>query len=209
MRTVVVSVASAMAALVALSGCTTSQHAAAPPVTTDLSTSSDAPLIATTSPAPVTSTAGPGVTATSPATRTATVASPASTPATHGTLAVPAGLVGAWSGHGRGLTIHPDGSVHLTFRTYTWCSATLITGCDGTPTGTLHDGGQVTGQITVVHNATTVTVMISSTSVPADVPLGPTRLGEDTRHDAIALFAGRLSGTPFCGNNAPRDYCGA
>jgi len=107
------------------------------------------------------------------------------------------------------LTIDPDGSMRLEYRTYIWCDATVTTGCDSTVGNEIHDGGQVAGQITAVQNANTVTVTITSTSVPADVPLGPVRLGKDVGHDTIALFAGGFSGAPFCGANAPEGYCGA
>lgn len=130
----------------------------------------------------------------------------AGSPSTGGT---PAGFIGRWYGHGRLLTVAPDGAVHLDFRTYVWCTATVTTGCDRMSGNVIHDGGLVDGRISQVINPTTVVVTVTSTSVPATVPEQQFRLGLDLHHDAVAPISGRLRGVPFCGAGAPSGYCGA
>lgn len=154
-------------------------------------------------------TASPATDATTPA-PTVTVTAPApSTPAAGGGVSVPAGFVGTWTGHDRSLAITANGAVHLTFRTFIDCSPTVTTNCDRIVGNRMYDGGQVRGRVTAVQDANTVTVTITATSDPKAVPRGPVRMGRDVRRDAVALFAGNFSGTPFCGSASPFGYCGA
>lgn len=134
---------------------------------------------------------------------------PATPPPPSRAGALPAGFVGAWYGHGRSLVVRPDGGVSVDFRTYVQCTATVTTGCDRIVGSVLHDGGHVTGRVTQVRNATTVTVTVSATTVPTIVPVGSFRLGHDLKHHAVAPFGNKLNGVPFCGAGSPTGYCGA
>lgn len=175
------------------------------PATPASPTSATSTTTATATPA----TASPTTDATTPA-PTVTVTAPApSTPAAGGGVSVPAGFVGTWTGHDRSLAITANGAVHLTFRTFIDCSPTVTTNCDRIVGNRMYDGGQVRGRVTAVQDANTVTVTITATSDPKAVPRGPVRMGRDVRRDAVALFAGNFSGTPFCGSASPFGYCGA
>lgn len=123
--------------------------------------------------------------------------------------AVPPAFVGDWYGHGRTLTVHTTGGVDVTFRTYVNCTPTVTIGCDRVIGNEIHDGGLATATVTRVDNATTIELNVSSSTVPSAIPLGPVRMGLDTGHDAVALFAGQFSGLAFCGPRAPSGYCGA
>jgi hypothetical protein len=124
-------------------------------------------------------------------------------------VAIPSRFIGTWFGHSRDLVMKRDGSVQLEFRVYLSCTATRTTDCDRTRGNQIHDGGQVAAHVTQVINTTTMTITVTSTSAPDWLALGPVRVGYDRTHDAIAIFGGKLSGAPFCGNASPVGYCGA
>lgn len=184
----------------------------APPPASSAAPSSSVPSLDAPSSVVISSAPVSTVPSSSPATTTATVtvtATNTTTPTTPRTSTTPAGFVGTWFGHSRKLVVRSDGAVNLDFRTYVPCSATVTTGCDRTVGNVIHDGGQVSGRVVNVLNATTVQVAVTSTSVPREFAIGTYRLGHDLGHDALAFLGGGFKGVAFCGPRAPAGWCGA
>lgn len=118
-------------------------------------------------------------------------------------------FVGTWYAHGAVVRVSPSGKFAWSFRTYTFCSARVRTGCDQVNHTTIIDGGQVRGSISQVINSTTAIVRVDSSSVPKLAPVQPFRIGFDRKNDAIALFTADWADAPLCGAHAPDSYCGA
>jgi hypothetical protein len=111
-------------------------------------------------------------------------------------------FVGDWTGHGRGLTIHADGTFSLGMRTYVFCGHGPPP-CDTQSADTIVDGIRASGRLTAV-NGTIATGQVSDSTGPSVTPVGPITMTLNPSTDSI-----ETSGTNFCGENAPDGTCGA
>lgn len=76
---------------------------------------------------------------------------------TVGRANIPPALVGEWDGHGRSVTIKPNGLGALIYRTYRHCDDDPAPGCDATTRHQIVPGGFVDFTLTAASNSTQAT----------------------------------------------------
>ena len=113
-----------------------------------------------------------------------------------------AAFAGAWSGHGGGLIIQPDGRFTLSNRTYRWCSQDPPP-CDALSGNNIINGDVQTGRLTSI-SGEAATGQVTHTTDPVDGPTGPITMTLDSATDTISA-----ANVSYCGPNAPAATCGA
>ena len=139
-----------------------------------------------------------------PSTETETTATSAKS-ATNARVPELGPFVGEWSAHGAGLTVRPDGSASLVWRTYRWCSDDPRPPCDGMNGDEIVSGGRASLRLDVVsgHEAHgTVDDSSDPSRLPAGSPITLRLLPDDQLEVQPAAFT-------FCGPSAPPGACGA
>lgn len=108
-----------------------------------------------------------------------------------------------WGGHGRGLTVQPDGRFEITMRTYRWCDE------GPPPCDTLNQdsviisGTRAEGTLETV-SGNVATGKVNTSTDPGNVPIGPVTFTLDPANHSLAW-----GDIVFCGDNAPAGFCGA
>lgn len=161
---------------------------------------------------------GPATTAVAAAPTTAAASTTATMPAAQPTSAPPDGagqtpylskFVGQWIGHGRVLTIRPDGTGTLIYRAYKNCSDDPTPPCDKIVNNQIEDGGRLTFTIlqTITDNGNYgAEVQILTANDPSIDKSQPGGMSLDT-HDVITTDF--LDESTFCGPKAASGACGA
>jgi hypothetical protein len=111
-------------------------------------------------------------------------------------------FAGAWSGHGGGLIIQPDGRFTISNRTYRWCSQDPPP-CDAISGSNIINGDVQTGRLTSI-SGEVATGQVTHTTDPVDGPTGPITMTLDPATDTISA-----ANVSYCGPNAPAGNCGA
>ena len=111
-------------------------------------------------------------------------------------------FAGAWSGHGGGLIIQPDGRFTISNRTYRWCSQDPPP-CDAISGSNIINGDVQTGRLTSISREV-ATGQVTHTTDPVDGPTGPITMTLDPAIDTISA-----ANVSYCGPNAPAGNCGA
>lgn len=129
-------------------------------------------------------------------------------PSASGSLSAPpaspsfGAFAGAWSGHGGGLIIQPDGRFTISNRTYRWCSQDPPP-CDAISGSNIINGDVQAGRLTSI-SGEVATGQVTHTTDPVDGPTGPITMTLDPAIDTISA-----ANVSYCGPNAPAGNCGA
>jgi hypothetical protein len=116
--------------------------------------------------------------------------------------------IGAWGGHGRGISIDHHGRGRISYRVYKWCSDDPTPPCDAMIGNEITDGGNVAFTIAPTSSTqnSAIARVVSSTD-PATAAAGEhfqiTRMPDDLL--SLSLFPDEA----FCGPKAPSGACGA
>jgi hypothetical protein len=118
-------------------------------------------------------------------------------------------FAGAWSGHGDGLDILPNGRFTLSARTYRTCGQDPPP-CDTFSGNKIINGDNASGQFTSVSGEIASGSVTHSTD-PADTPTGPITVTLNPSTDTINAHIGSPNSpaTIFCGPSAAAGQCGA
>jgi hypothetical protein len=119
-------------------------------------------------------------------------------------------LLGAWYGHGRGLTVEADGSFELGYRLYKFCDSNPAP-CDSLRGNEIVDGGHVAGRFDA-GSPPRWTGQITSASEPTAWPVGPISADYDPSTGIVSLQPGTVpsdQAMTFCDSTAEGGACGA
>ncbi|SRR5258708_3529045 len=116
-------------------------------------------------------------------------------------------FAGSWFAHGTVFYIDPSGSGIGRWRVYEWCS-------DRPPPCDLvtdHQiiSGEFASFVLKAAGATTASGSVITTTVPAEVPIGPLTARFDPKEDLLWLSAPLFKDYPLCGPRAAVGRCGA
>jgi hypothetical protein len=116
-------------------------------------------------------------------------------------------FAGRWFAHSTAFYIDPSGSGIGIWRVYDYCSDTPPP-CDLVTDHEIISGGFASFVLEAA-GATTASGRVVTTSVPAEVPIGPLTARFDPKADLLWLSAPLFKDYPLCGPHAAVGRCGA
>jgi hypothetical protein len=120
---------------------------------------------------------------------------------------IPAAVLGEWGGHGRSMTIAPDGTGTLTYRTYQFCSDDPTPPCDSVKNDEIVSGGHIEFRLLAAQGSSAATGSVTQSNDPK-TPVGTAVTATVSGYNLELSF---WPGTMFCAPDTPSGQwnCGA